>query len=690
VLYKFLINYQPATVWTRFNNFNWVTTKMAPGDYRIKVLIRDGKHASEDSFDGSKEMKFTLTQPDQPPVLGDLRPDMVSPQVSGKSIVWVASAADTDGDMILYRFMLDDKVTANWSTSSSWTWNTSTLAPGDYRIRVLIRDGKHATEDSFDDSKEATFTLLHPDQRPVLLDLRPDIDSPQASGKNIVWTANATDPDRDMILYRFMLDDKAMTTWSNSNSWTWNTSSLEPGDYRIKVLIRDGKHSSEDSFDDSREMKFTLTQPNQRPVLKDLRPDIDSPQASGKNIVWTANATDTDGDLVLYKFLINDQPVTVWSRFNDFNWVTTKMSPGDYRIKVLIRDGKHASEDSFDGSKEVKFTLTQLNQPPVLGDLRPDMVSPQVSGKSIVFTANATDPDGDMILYRFMLDDKVTTTWSAFSSWTWNTSTLVPGDYRIKVLIRDGKHASENAFDGSKEVKFNLTQSDQPPVLKDLRPDMVSPQASGKSIVWTASAADTDGDRILYKFLMNDKAMKDWSVSSSWTWNTSTLAPGGYRIKALIRDGKHASEDSFDDSVEGTFTLTKPNQLPVLQVLRPDMDSPQTSGKSIVWTANAADPDGDMIFYKFILDDKVMTDWSPSNLWTWYTYSVAPGDYRIKVLIRDGKHTSEDSFDGSNETTFTLLTPNRSTAQKSSQQVTNSAQPSKKASSGSQILPTIM
>ena len=167
---------------------------------------------------------------------------------------------------------------------------------------------------------------------------------------------------------------------------------------------------------------------------------------------------------------------------------------------------------------------------------------------------------------------------------------------------------------------------------------------------------------------MNDKAMTDWSVSNSWTWNTSSIAPGDYRVKALIRDGKHASEDSFDDFKEVTFTLTKPNQPPVLEDLRPDMVSPQASGKSIVWTANAADPDGDMIFYKFLLNDKVMTDWSPSNLWTWYTYSVAPGDYRIKVLIRDGKHASEDSFDGSKETTFTLLTPNRSPVLKSPKQ----------------------
>ena len=242
-----------------------------------------------------------------------------------------------------------------------------------------------------------------------------------------------------------------------------------PGDYRIKVLIRDGKHASEDSFDDSKEVTFTLTQPNQRPVIEDLRPDLNSPQAPGKSIVWTANAADPDGDVVLYKFFVNNQPATVWLKFNTFNWVTTRMPPGDYRIKVLIRDGKHASEDSFDASKEMTFTLAQPNQRPVIEDLRPDMNSPQAPGKSIVWTANATDPDGDVISYKFLLNDKAMTDWSASNSWTWNTSSVASGDYRIKVLIRDGKHASEDSFDASKEVTFTMAQPNQPPVLKDLR-----------------------------------------------------------------------------------------------------------------------------------------------------------------------------------------------------------------------------
>jgi len=500
-----------------------------------------------------------------PPILADLRPDKPNPQIVGTTIIWTANASDMDGDLVLFKFLINDQPATIWTRFNTFNWVTAGMTLGDYRIKVLIRDGKHASEDSFDGSKEVTFALIQPNQIPVLEDLRSDLGSPQASGKSIVWTANATDPDKDRIFYRFLLNDKAMTDWADSNSWTWNTSSVSPGDYRIKVLIRDGKHASEDSFDDSKEVTFALIKPNYIPTIEDLRPDLSSPQPPGKSIVWTANATDPDGDQVLYKFFVNDQPTTVWLKFNTFDWVTTRMPPGDYRVKVLIRDGKHASEDSFDASKEVTFTLAQPNQRPVLEDLRSDINSPQPPGKSIVWTANAADPYGDLISYKFLLNDEAMTDWSHSNSWTWNTSSVAPGDYRIKVLIRDGKHTSEDSFDASKEATFTLLApnrppvlaSNRPPVLKSLRPFMDSPHTPRKSIVWMANGVDPDGDRIFYRFFLNDKSMTDWAASNSWTWNTSSVAPGDYRIKVLIRDGKHASENAFDDSMETTFTIKR-------------------------------------------------------------------------------------------------------------------------------------
>ena len=76
-------------------------------------------------------------------------------------------------------------------------------------------------------------------------------------------------------------------------------------------------------------------------------------------------------------------------------------------------------------------------------------------------------------------------------------------------------------------------------------------------MIWKAIASDPDGDKIQYKFLLNDRAVSRWSLSDSWKWITnSELSAGAYRVSVLARDGKHASEDSFDTSLDKSFTIT--------------------------------------------------------------------------------------------------------------------------------------
>ncbi|MDM7939208.1 MAG: DUF1616 domain-containing protein, partial [Methanothrix sp.] len=202
-----------------------------------------------------------------PPDLADFYPDVQSPQIEGTTVLWTAEASDPEGDMVFYRFFLNGRGMTDWSTDSSWTWNTSQASPGDYKISVQARDGKHASEDSFDDSMDVSFTLMAPNQKPVLQELKPDVPSPQESGMRVAWKAVAEDSEGDPIFYRFFLNGRGMTDWSTDSSWTWNTTQASPGDYKIGVLARDGKHASEDSFDDSMNATFSLLAQNQPPAL---------------------------------------------------------------------------------------------------------------------------------------------------------------------------------------------------------------------------------------------------------------------------------------------------------------------------------------------------------------------------------------------------------------------------------------
>ncbi len=432
---------------------------------------------------------------------------------------------------------------------------------------------------------------------------------------------------------------------------------------------------------------------NQPPVLQSLQSSMPSPQTKGTAIIWRAEALDPDGDRILYRFLLNGEEMKNWSRSGSWSFLTHNLPAGEYTITVQAMDGLHSPSDSFDSSLNSTMVILEQNQPPILKGLESEPKSPSLQGSQITWTATAIDPEQDELSYRFLLDGQDATGWTPSNSWVWNSSGVVAGDHRITVQIMDGSHASQDSIDLEMNRPYTLKEStigessaessvaplaitpedpskpadvsasasstasfNQIPMLAELNPDAISPLEIGAIINWTAKAVDPDGDELSYKFLLDGQDVTGWSSSPSWTWDTSGALPGTHRITILARDGKHASLDSFDGSIDAEFLLGDKNLPPVLLSLVPDLSSPRVLGETIVWKAEAMDPDNDPILYKFQLGGKDMIRWSESNSWSWSTRGLAAGDHQITVLVRDGRHASEYSFDSSLAESFRLKT----------------------------------
>jgi len=406
------------------------------------------------------------------------------------------------------------------------------------------------------------------------------------------------------------------------------------------------------------------TEGNQPPIIKSLAPDKASPQEQGVPVFWRVEAEDEAGDKTVYQFLVNGAVARKWSKSATWSWSTAGLPAGEYLITVLARDEKHAAEDSFDSKMNATFYVKAANQPPSVLELKADRPSPQSIGSKITWTALASDPDGDSIYYKFAKNGVDVSDWSGSEFWTWDTTSEKSGEYVISVLVRDGKHSSEKSSDGSLDSKFTLTVSNKPPTITELEAQPSGPYSAGDVITWICKAADPEEDKILYKFLVGSRVAQDWSESANWSWDTAGQPPAEYTITASVRDGKHAGPDSSDSSKAASVKLSRPasssaanssNRAPVLISLQPDKGSPQVQGETIVWTAEAKDDDADTILYKFQLNGRDMTRWSESPSWRWSTRGLADGGYRVRVLVRDGNHAPESSYDGSLDTQFTLI-----------------------------------
>jgi hypothetical protein len=221
---------------------------------------------------------------------------------------------------------------------------------------------------------------------------------------------------------------------------------------------------------------------NQPPSSKSLTPDNESPQMAGMTIVWTGTAYDPDGDKMLYQFWLNGpstgnkwKAMTSWSEKNVWNWTTSYVDSGNNIIDVRVRDAHHSGPWEWDSHISSEFFIDNIlgsggagkvNLEPSLVRLKSDRVSPQDQGVKVTWTATASDPESDTVLYQYWLKGPSTeeqwvpaTIWTTNNAWTWNTAQSKAGIYTIEVRVRDGYHADAESSDDSKRAAYILRQT---------------------------------------------------------------------------------------------------------------------------------------------------------------------------------------------------------------------------------------
>ncbi|HWI41838.1 MAG TPA: hypothetical protein VNX25_10155 [Verrucomicrobiae bacterium] len=167
--------------------------------------------------------------------------------------------------------------------------------------------------------------------------------------------------------------------------------------------------------------------------------------------------------------------------------------------------------------------------------------SPTVAGTGVQFAVSSATAGRE---YRFALvsggSEQIVRDWDAAATWTWDTTGVTPGTYSVRVDARD---AGATAISASKAMAY-LVKSTAGPTVPAASVKIIaapsSPREPGTSVFFAAAAV---GRAIDYEYRYSVLPPKsrtwgaptDWSPTSTWTWNTTGLAPGIYRIKAEAR-----------------------------------------------------------------------------------------------------------------------------------------------------------
>ena len=265
-----------------------------------------------------------------------------------------------------------------YSTSAVFNWNTNGLAHGTYRINVWVRDAsspgafgnRSGRWDAYNANLLYTFTAGCPAVR--------DTATPASAAMvSMPVTVTATSPNCPNPLYEFWVKAPGASLYKRAQAYgtsavlNWDTTGRAKGTYRFSVWVRDASsagtfHNGSGRWDAyNANLLYKLTAGC--PAVSDSA--VPSTGTVGTTVAITASAPGCPNPSYEFWVLAPGASLSTLgqaysSNSSVFNWNTTGLAPGTYRITVWVRDGSssglsHNGYGSWDAyNANLLFTLT--------------------------------------------------------------------------------------------------------------------------------------------------------------------------------------------------------------------------------------------------------------------------------------------------------------------------------------------
>lgn len=192
----------------------------------------------------------------------------------------------------------------------------------------------------------------------------------------------------------------------------------------------------------------------------------------------------------------------------------------------------------------VLFMVCSKNEPPVINSItaNPDSVTP---GQSTTLSADAEDPDGDVLTYTWATSSgNLSSTSGQSVDWTAPSDT---GSYTINLVVEDEQEASDEA---SKTIRVYPIADTQAPTVSITYPannDTVQVPV----VRITASASDNTGIQRVEFYVDNNEIGEDFDLPYEQDWSISSYQNGStHSIYAKAYD--HADNSTQSDIVTVT------------------------------------------------------------------------------------------------------------------------------------------
>jgi RHS repeat-associated protein len=427
-------------------------------------------------------------------------------------------------------------------------------------------------------------------------------------GQTLRYKASATDRDNDPLTFDLPVRPIGMTVDPSTGVLTWIPASGQVGTADVILRVTDGRGGV-----DLQSFQVVVSLPNNAPVITSTPP---GPPVAGLPYRYTVQAQDADADPLRYTLTASPSGMTIDSASGVVSWTPSAAQIGDQAVTVQVSDGRG-------GVATQSFTLgvaaDAVNRDPVIHS------TPRTSlalGRSYSYAVDATDPDGDPLLYALdAAPEGMAIDSSGLLSWTPSATQF--GANNVTVRVTDGRG-------GIALQSFVITvasqENNQPPAITS---NPLVRATVGESYFYAPEGFDPDGDSVIWSLSTAPAGMSIDPGKGTILWAPLFDQLGANAVAIHLTDARGAEAvQTFTVTVDGNFPpniTSDPPTVAVVDIL-------------YQYAVKATDANGDPLTYSLTTTPAGMTIDPQTGVvqWTPTQAQADVGFADVEVGVEDG------------------------------------------------------
>jgi hypothetical protein len=583
--------------------FSWTPGYTQAGTYNVTFTA-----ANTIPLSSSEVVTITIANTNRAPSLAAVSPVTAA---EGAAISFTLSGTDPDGDSVTYSGSnLPSGASVN-PTTGAFAWTPGYDQAGSYVLTFVVTDAA-----GLSGSASATFTITNTNRAPVFTNMA---SRSGAEAAQLSFTVAVDDPDGDTFTLTPTGLPPGATFNAVSRRFTWTPDYGDAGTYQIGWTATDSGGLSTVQV-----TTITIAKTNRAPSLT---PISSQNGVEGTPISITLSAIDPDGDSITYSATGLPSGASIGASSGKFTWTPTYTQAGTYQVTFAAIDS-----GGLQDVLTVLFTIANLNRAPKLNTFLPPDV---MEGETMAFTISGSDPDSDPLTYLASGLPEGAVLNPNTGAFSWVPQAGQYGSYQVTFSVSDG------ALMDSLAVTLTVNTLNHRPVLKP-QPDITI--AAGRTITFTVSATDQDGDQLVYALSPLPFGSQFDPNIGRFVWPTDEAQVGVYPLTLKASDPPGLSATG-----QMTITLVT-NNPPVLAGIGPKNGA---EGSALSFKVIATDEEGDALTYSATNLPPGSTFDPATATFTWTPSYTQAGVTKPTFTVSDGLDSASETV------TITIANTNR-------------------------------